>query len=71
MVPFINGYVVFHYLMFFLVDYILSKVWVTLFWERVAKSQFGCFIVFVCLSHWRWGLDVNLIVSVPESSYIL
>ena len=27
------------------------------------------FIVFLCLSLWCWGLDVDLIVSVPEFSY--
>ena len=30
----------------------------------------GCFIVFVCLSLWCWGLDVDLIVSVPDFSYL-
>ena len=32
---------------------------------------YGCFIVFVCLSLWCWGLDVDLIVSVPEFSHLL
>ena len=33
----------------------------------------GYIIVFVCLSIWRQGLDVDLIVhvSVPEFSYLL
>ena len=34
-------------------------------------SFFGCFIVFVFLSLWCWGFDVDLIVSVPEFSYLL
>ena len=29
-----------------------------------------CFIVFVCLSLWCWGPDVDLIVSVPEFLYL-
>ena len=28
-------------------------------------------IIFVCLSLWSWGLDVDLIVSVPEFTYLL
>ena len=30
----------------------------------------GCFIVFVCLSLWCWGLNVDLTVSVSEFSYL-
>ena len=33
-------------------------------------SFYGCFIVFVCLSLWCWGLGVDLIVSVPDFSYL-
>ena len=31
----------------------------------------GCLIIFVCLSLWCWGLDVDLVVSVPECIYLL
>ena len=31
----------------------------------------GCLIVFVCLYVWCWGVDVDLIVSVPEFTFIL
>ena len=30
-----------------------------------------CFLVFVCLSLWCWGLDLDLIVSVIEFPYVL
>ena len=30
----------------------------------------GCFIVFVCFSFLCWGLDVELIISVSEFSYL-
>ena len=36
----------------------------------VICSFCGCFIVFVCLSPRCWGLDVDLIESVPEFSYL-
>ena len=28
------------------------------------------FIVFLCLSGWCWGLEVNLIVPIPEFSVL-
>ena len=33
-------------------------------------SFYGCFIVFVYFSLWYWRLDVDLIVSIPEFSYL-
>ena len=36
-----------------------------------SRSFWDCLIVFVCLSLWYWEIDVDLIVSVPEFTYIL
>ena len=66
-------------LIFTYIDYTFSQVLVTEFppfWERVVKSNVTCsfccyFIVCVCLSRWCWGLNVDLIVSVPEFSDLL
>ena len=81
MVLFVNCHVVFHFLMLFLVSllnfqlslgnrclFVLVKGLPTL----LAICLFcGYFIVFVCLSLWCWELDVDLILSVPEFSYLL
>ena len=46
------------------------------FWERAISSAChlfvsACLIVFECLFLLWWGLDVFLIVSVPEFTYLL
>ena len=76
-----NCHVVFHFLMFFFNDYVSwSYIQLSLgnsshlFGKELSTllvvcSFCGCFIVFVCFSLWSWGLDVDLILLVPEFSY--
>ena len=41
-----------------------------IFFIFLLQENRGCFIVLVCLSLKSWGLDVDLIVSVPVFSYL-
>ena len=77
--------VVFHFLIFFSFNNFVSWLYIRLclgnrvptFWGKMLTTLLavclfcGWFIVFVCLSLWCWRLDVDLIVSVPEFSYLL
>ena len=45
-----------------------------MFWKELPLAictYFDCFNLYVCLSLWCWGLEVDLIVSVSEFSYLL
>ena len=78
MVLFVNCYVMLHFLFFFSFHNYVSWLYNNLSLGKSCQLCLpsvhfvGCFIlyfiVFVCLSLWCWGLDVDLIVSVSKFS---